>query len=77
MTNKNRPKVTIVIGMVKMIKIGFKIALSNASTTATMIAAVNPLTATPGKKCANNTTIQAVIKSLRMRFIIWCFSYLT
>ena len=50
MTNKNKPKVTIVIGMVKIIRIGFKIALSKAKTTATIIAASNPLTATPGKK---------------------------
>ena len=50
MTNKNKPKVTIVIGMVRMIKIGFKTAFSNARTIATIIAAANPLTATPGKK---------------------------
>ena len=50
MTNKNKPKVTMVIGMVKMIKIGFKMAFSRAKTTATIIAAANPLTATPGKK---------------------------
>ena len=49
-TNRKRPKVTMVIGMVRIIKIGFKIAFSNAKTIATMIAAANPLTATPGKK---------------------------
>ena len=69
-TNKNKPRVTMVIGIVKMIKIGFKIALSNAKTTATIIAASNPLTATPGKKCAKSNTIPAVIKSLRMSFMM-------
>ena len=73
-TKRKSPKVTMVIGMVRTIKIGFKIALSNAKTIATIIAAANPLTATPGKKCARSNTIPAVIKSLKMRFIFYKFS---
>ena len=69
-TSKNNPNVTIVMGMVRITKMGFKMAFNNAKTTATMMAAVKPLTATPGKKCANNTTIPAVISSLMIRFIM-------
>lgn len=47
MTNKNSPKVTIVTGNVKMIKIGFTKKLSNANTMATVNAVVNSSTTTP------------------------------
>jgi len=39
-TSKNKPKVTMVIGKVSIIKIGFKMALRNAKTAATIIAVV-------------------------------------
>lgn len=38
--SKNKPRVTMVIGMVKMVRIGFTMAFKKASTTATNIAAV-------------------------------------
>ena len=69
-TKRKRPKVTMVIGMVNTTKMGFTMALSMARTMATMIAAPNPLTATPGKKLANNTTSTAVMRRRMMRFMI-------
>lgn len=49
-TNKNNPKVTIVAGMVKKIKIGFKNVFNKAKTTATINAVEKLSTAIPGKK---------------------------
>jgi len=48
-TNKNKPKVTTVIGKVKITKIGLTKILSRPSTTATIMAAPKPETSTPGK----------------------------
>jgi len=50
MTSRKSPKVTMVMGMVKIIKIGFTIAFNKASTTATIIAEPYPLTPTPGSR---------------------------
>ncbi len=36
MINKNNPRVTIVMGMVKMIRTGFRVALNNARIAATI-----------------------------------------
>ena len=51
-TNKNKPKVSIVAGKVKTTKIGFNIEKSNPITNATQIAVVYfpSATVTPGKK---------------------------
>ena len=49
-TSKNKPKVTMVIGNVRMIKMGFKMAFRNAKTAATIMAVVKFATPTPGKK---------------------------
>lgn len=49
-TNKNKPKEMMVIGKVSMIKIGFKINLSKAITTATIMADDGDVTCIPGKK---------------------------
>lgn len=75
MTNKNNPSVTIVIGNVRMTRIGFKIAFSNAKTMATIIAPVNPATSTPGRNFAKTTTATAVSKILMIKFIILFVSY--
>ena len=50
MTNKNKPKVTMVIGSVRIIKMGFKMAFKKAKTAATIIAVVKLTTSTPGNK---------------------------
>lgn len=68
-TNRNKPKVTIVIGMVNTTSIGFTIKRSNAITTATMIAEIYPSTATPGSILDNNTTARAVNNTLKIVFI--------
>lgn len=49
MTNKNKPKVRIVMGMVSMIRSGFKMALNNPNTAATTMAVKKLFTYTPGK----------------------------
>lgn len=49
MTRRNRPKVKIVIGKVRMTKIGFTKKLSKLSTTATIMAVNIEATPTPGK----------------------------
>ena len=50
MTSKNSPKVTMVMGKVRMIKMGFTMAFKKAKTAATIIAVVKLITSTPGKK---------------------------
>jgi len=70
MTNKKRPKVKIVIGSVRIIKIGFTIAFRNPNTAATIIAVVKLITSTPGKKFAKTKTAMAVSKILKSKFII-------
>lgn len=69
-TNKNKPKVTKVIGIVKKINIGFKKVFSNANTTATIKAVVNVSTVIPGRKWANTKTSTVEINSLISKFII-------
>ena len=72
-TNKNKPKVTIVIGSVNMTKIGFKMAFKMANTTATIIADRKLATSTPGKNLANTITAIAVSNSLIIKFMIFYF----
>lgn len=43
-TNKNNPNVRMVIGKVRIIKMGFKMAFKNANTAATIIAVVKLIT---------------------------------
>lgn len=68
-TKRNKPNVTIVIGKVKMTKIGFKMAFNNPKTMATMMAPVKPATSTPGSTFARMTTATAVNNILIIRFI--------
>ncbi len=70
MINKNSPNVTIVTGKVSITSIGLTINLSNASTTATMIAVTKPSTATPGKNFESTTTATAVSNILIIVFIM-------
>ena len=48
-TSKNSPRVKIVTGRVKIIKIGRTMRRSRATTMATIIAELKPATSTPGK----------------------------
>jgi len=49
-TNKNKPKVKTVIGIVRNVNIGFKVALKSARKIATTKAEKNPSTFAPGKR---------------------------
>ena len=51
-TNKNKPKDTIVKGKVKITKIGLTTAFTNPNIIAATIAATKLLTTNPGTKCA-------------------------
>ena len=70
MTKRNKPRVTMVIGKVRITRIGFKMAFNNANTTATIMAPVNPATSTPGSSFAKTTTATAVSKILMIRFMV-------
>lgn len=69
MTNKNNPNVTMVIGNVRSIRIGFKMAFNKPSTMATIIAPKNPATSTPGRTFASMTTATAVNNIRMIKFI--------
>ncbi len=70
MTNRKRPKVIIVTGIVRKINIGFKNVFNIAKTTATIKAVEKLSTAIPGKKYANTKTTIVEIKSLISKFIV-------
>ena len=70
MTSKNKPSVTIVIGMVSMMRIGFIKPLSNASTIARIIAVTLLLILTPGKIYDAINAATAVINIFPKNFII-------
>ena len=49
-TNKNKPRVKKVTGIVSKTNIGFKKVFNNPKTTATIKAPVKVVSSTPGKK---------------------------
>lgn len=72
MTKRNKPKVTMVIGKVKITKIGFIMAFNRAKITAKIMADVNPSESwTPGRNFAKITTQSAVNNNLIIKFIIF------
>ena len=68
-TNKNKPNVIKVTGMVKKIKTGFRKVFNNPSTKATINADWKSRTWIPGKKCDNTNTTTVLIRSLINKFI--------
>lgn len=66
---RKSPKVTMVIGRVKITNIGFTIRRNKAITIATIIAEPYPSTATPERILDKRTTAKAVINSLIRSFI--------
>ena len=74
-TNKNKPKVTIVAGNVKNTKSGLTNIFSKAITIATIIAEPYPETETPGKILDSNITANAVNRIFKNVFIMVVFSY--
>lgn len=77
-TNRNNPKVTMVTGNVKIMRIGLINKLSNIKTAATIRAVKNPETVMPGKIFASTTTAIALSISSTMVFIDFdcCFCIL-
>jgi hypothetical protein len=69
-TNKNKPKVRMVIGKVKIIKIGFTNTFKMAKTKATINGVINDLSnETPGKSFARMITAIAVSTNFIIVFI--------
>lgn len=75
-TNKNKPNVSMVIGNVKTINMGFTVTLKIPNTTATIIALIKLVTSTPGKKYESTITAKAVNNILNNNFILLCFNFL-
>ena len=73
--SKNNPKVTMVIGRVKIIRTGFTNTFKTAKTMATIMALIymSPDKVTPGRKWAKVNTAKAVNKSFRTVFMIFSF----
>jgi hypothetical protein len=69
MKSKKMPNVTIVIGIVKTVTIGFTITLQIDKTIAAMIAVPNPDTCTPSNTCINKTNTAALMSIFRIHFI--------
>jgi len=68
--SKNNPRVTMVMGRVRMIRIGFSITFKTARTTATIMASLMGSTSvTPGNKLAIIITDRALRRSLTISFI--------
>ena len=76
MTNRNKPKLTMVAGSVKKINNGLTVIRNKPKAMATYIADSGFANATPGKKCAKVITASAVNNILKMIFIyILCFVF--
>jgi len=69
--NKNRPKVMIVMGSVRITKMGFTIKFKRLSTIATITAVVYESTPTPGNTLDRITTATALRSVFNIKFIIF------
>ena len=69
-TKRKNPKVTTVIGMVRMVRIGFTIVFKNASTTATNTVVIKSSTEIPGINLATVKTAKADTIILRIK-LMW------
>lgn len=67
-TNKNNPMVKKVIGIVKIVKMGFTTAFKKANTTATRMADRKLLISIPGKSLAVMITATADINMFTINF---------
>jgi hypothetical protein len=68
--SKKRPKVIMVTGRVRMIRMGFTIRLSRLKTIATMSALTYESTSTLGSTLAKTSTAKALRSILKTSFII-------
>lgn len=70
-TKRNKPNVMMVIGKVRMTKIGFIKASSTAKTIAKIMADVNPSASwTPGRNFAKMTTASALKSNLIIKLML-------
>lgn len=67
--SKNKPKVNMVMGKVRITNIGLTIKFNRLNTMATMIAVVYESTPTPGRIFASITTARALNKIRIISFI--------
>jgi response regulator of citrate/malate metabolism len=68
--SKNKPSVTMVIGKVRMIRIGLRITFKTAKTTATIIASIiGSSRVTPGRKLAMIITDRALRSNFTISFM--------
>jgi hypothetical protein len=68
--SRNNPRVTMVNGRVKRIRIGFTNNLSRAKTIATITAVPNPSTQIPGSISDKTITAMAVNNNLKISFMM-------
>ena len=69
MTNKNKPRVMMVMGRVSTIKIGFTKKFNMLSTKATIMAVTIESTPTPGSRYERIITAKALRRSLKIIFM--------
>lgn len=69
MTNKKSPKVSMVIGSVRITMIGLTMKLSKLNAIATIMAVTYPSTDTWGRIYDKTTTATALRSNLMMKFI--------
>ncbi len=74
-TNKNKPRVIMVTGKVKITKSGFTRRFSIDKTMATIIADKYPSTLTPVNMFANANTATAFSNNLKIIFMVSNFDY--
>ena len=75
MTNKNKPNVKIVIGMVRIVKIGFKDTFNKESTTTTINAVCQVSTFTKESNRPANSTISKLNNNLIISFFMYSINY--
>lgn len=72
-TKANKPKVIMVSGKPKRLRIGFTNKFNKAKTIAKIIAAPKPENSTPGKIFVSKNATTAVINNRIMKFIVLFF----
>ncbi len=76
-TSRNKPKVMMVAGRVRNIKMGLIVTLSNANKAATINEVVKELTLTPERISASTKTTTAVKRIWMISFMLGSFYCLT
>lgn len=77
MANKKNPKVNTVIGIVRIVSIGFTILFKKANTTATNKADKSSSSVTPGNNRATKNTATAETIILRIKLMLQKYDLLS